>query len=174
MKKILALALAVFSATPVMATGTFEEHKRLYNTIHSYGVTVKINDPRLCASGNNGSYHSRDRVLSICQDNKRGTQEIDWTPNDLDTLRHEAQHMIQDCYRGRLGDSQLAPIFGSYQDTHEFITDTLGQAEANRLMNLPAYKDASDHRKYVELEAFAVAAVISPNDIVSKMNELCR
>ena len=32
---------------------------------------------------------------------------VQWTENDLDTLRHEAMHVLQDCSAGRVGDGLL-------------------------------------------------------------------
>ena len=107
-----------FTVAPVAATntGSFDDHVHLYNTLESVGVTVLINEPKYCDGRIDGSYSSRDRILNVCQDNATYmNREVDWTANDLDTLRHEAHHVIQDCYLGTLGDSQLAPIHGSRQ-----------------------------------------------------------
>ena len=160
---------------PALATelGSFEDHKRLYDTIHSYGVKVLINSREHCSSNAvDGLYDSRGRVLVICQDNARGTREVDWTANDYDTLRHEAHHMIQDCAHGQLADSYLAPLFGDEQSTLEFIHDAIGESYARQLMNNSAYVG----REYVhltEMEAFATAAVINANTIADKMDEMC-
>ena len=171
----LACAAAFMSVMPAKATGTFDEHKHLYNTIQAHGVTIKINDPRECNKGIDGSYYSRNGILHICQDNARpGGPEIDWTANDLDTLRHEAHHMVQDCVLGRLGDSQLKPLYGDRRDVMTFVRGTIGEQMAHRLMNGPAYRDAPDHVKLTEMEAFAAAAHITPVQIADKLNELCR
>lgn len=175
MNRILSLALAMFSATPVMATGTFDEHKNLYNAIRSVGVTIKINDRKRCQDGRDGSYHSLERILVICQDTARlGQRETDWTDNDLDTLRHEAHHLIQDCAYTGIGDAQLAPYFTDRQDLSTFVQDSLGVEEANRLMNLETYRNSSDRTKWIEMEAFATAKVISPSMIAEAVLKECK
>ena len=168
-------SLSLGVAMPAKATGTFDEHKHLYQTLQSLGITIKINDRRECVKGIDGSYYSRNGILHICQDNARpGGPEIDWTANDLDTLRHEAQHAVQDCALGRLGDSQLAPLYGDRGEVMAFVRATIGEQMAHSLMNGPAYRDAPQHVKLTEMEAFAVAAHINPIKIADKLNQLCR
>ena len=164
-----------FSVAPVAArTGSFEDHVHLYNTIQSVGVTVLINEPKYCDGRIDGSYSSRDRILNICQDNATYmNSEVDWTANDLDTLRHEAHHLVQDCYLGTLGDSQLAPIHGSDAATLKFIGGAIGESHARSLMNNPAYQGRPQVHM-IEMEAFAVAAVIDARTIAEKMEQLCR
>ena len=160
---------------PVKATGSFEEHVHLFRTIQSQGVRVVINHKQECADGRDGSYHSRERLLVICQDNARpGQTEIDWTANDLDTLRHEAHHMIQDCVLGSVADGQLGLLFSDRQELDTFIKESLGEQNAERLMQVPSYSGHNEYRQLIELEAFATAAVITPNDIVDMMNKVCK
>ena len=64
----LACAAAFMSVMPAKATGTFDEHKHLYNIIRAHGVTIKINDPRECNKGVDGSYYSRNGILHICME----------------------------------------------------------------------------------------------------------
>ena len=61
----------------------------------------------------NGFYSSHNRVLVVCNDRyvKGENEDPQWTANDLDTLRHEAQHLIQDCMVGGLADSKLHPVY---------------------------------------------------------------
>ena len=49
-------------------------------------------------------------LMAICQDNALTGEEVAWTPNDLDTLRHESVHFIQDCLDGS-ADMELNPLF---------------------------------------------------------------
>ena len=176
---LLAIAASfVSAAAPVAAgtrpnTGTFNDHVRLYDTIHAYGVRVVINDYDECSKGIDGSYWSRERVLHVCQDNARpGEREIDWTANDLDTLRHEAHHMIQDCALGSLGDRQLIPLFGSEDNVMEFVRATLGEERARAYMNNPAYQ-GRPHVHLKEMEAFAAAYAIPAHQIADKMVQVC-
>ena len=61
-------------------TSTFDEHKHLYNTIQAHGVTIKINDPRECNKGIDGSTLVMWKIPYICQDNDCHcvAPEIDW------------------------------------------------------------------------------------------------
>ena len=176
---VLSIAAAFVSAAAPVAAGTrpgnsFDDHIRLYNTIHSFGVRVVINDYSECNKGIDGSYWSRERVLHVCQDNARpGEREIDWTANDLDTLRHEAHHMIQDCALGSLGDRALAPLFGSEPRVMEFVRATLGEERARNIMNNDAYR-GRPHVHLKEMEAFAAAYAIPASQITDKMVEVCR
>ena len=136
-------------------------------------VTIKINDPRECNKGIDGSYYLI-YILHICQDNARpGGPEIDCQPR-FGYPEHEAHHMVQDCVLGRLGDSQLKPLYGNRGEVMAFVRGTIGEQMAYRLMNGPAYRDAPDHVKLTEMEAFAAAAHINPTQIADKLNELCR
>ena len=160
------------AATP--NTGSFDDHIRLYQTIQSHGVTVYFNHPQHCNGGINGSYISVRRVLNVCQDRARpGQQETDWTANDLDTLRHEAHHMIQDCAGAGNGNGHLVHLFSNRQELHSFIGSVYTQAEQNSLMGGRSYSGHNRERQLIELEAFATAAVISANDIADKMNQVC-
>ena len=176
-KLFLALTAALTTLTPTagLTTGNFAEHKRLYDTIHSVGVRVVINDRNYCDGRIDGSYHSRERVLSVCQDNGSAHQrEVDWTANDFDTLRHEAHHLVQDCMRGGLGDSQLGLLFGTIKDSRAFVSEVYTPSEMRHLMGADSYSGHNDFRQQIELEAFATAAIISPNEIADKMLEVCR
>ena len=71
-----------------------------------------INHPEDCNGRIDGVYDSIRGYITICQD--QGTKAfkmVGWTDNDLDTLRHEAQHVVQDCIGNRLGDGYLSPLF---------------------------------------------------------------
>lgn len=165
---------SVIPVAPAKATGSFDEHKYLFATIHSHGVRVIINDFKECSKGIDGSYWSRERVLHVCQDNARpGGDEIDWTANDLDTLRHEAHHMVQDCHANGLGDRYILPLFGSRSEVLRFVEATIGTERAQRIMDNPAYRDRPNVH-LTEMEAFATAYAISPSKIAEKLNELCR
>lgn len=175
--KLKALATALFVSllgVPAMATelGTFDDHKNLYNTIQSLGIRITINDPRHCSSGIDGAYNSGQRLLVVCQDNAVSRREVDWTANDLDTLRHEAHHIVQDCTLGSLGDNRLAPLFGDKESTMEFIRQSIGETRARQLMNNPAYRGRNSTH-LTEMEAFATASFIDANTIARKLTEVC-
>ena len=179
-----AAALAVLSCftvgvtAPAQAkyeTGSFDEHTELYNTIHSYGVRVFINHPEYCDGKIDGSYISTLRVLNVCQDNGRpGGPEVEWTANDLDTLRHEAHHMIQDCAGAGHGNGHLVHLFSHRPELLQFVDTVYSRDEQRMLMGNDSYQGHNGERQLIELEAFATARVISATDIKNKMVELCR
>ena len=155
-------------------TGSFGEHVELFNAIHSYGVRVYINHPKYCDGRIDGSYISTLRVLNVCQDNGRpGGPEVDWTANDLDTLRHEAHHMIQDCAGAGHANGHLVHLFHERPQLLSFIDSVYSRAEQRQLMGSDSYAGHNGYRQLIELEAFATAAVIPADQIADKMNEVC-
>ena len=178
-----AAALALISSLTVGAvpaaatpnTGSFDDHLNLYHTIHSYGVKVNINHPEFCHGGIDGSYSSQLRVLNVCQDNGYpGGPEVDWTANDLDTLRHEAHHMIQDCAGSGHGNGYLVHLFADRQQLLSFIDSVYSRAEQRSIMGADSYAGHNNERQLIELEAFTTAAIIPADKIADKMNEVCR
>ncbi len=112
-----ALALAAATATSIIAVpsvearGTYTEHGQLGNAIKSTGVVLKFN-PMECNKRNSfGWYWSGGNEMVICQENRSrySTSEVQWTEEDLDTLRHEAQHLVQDCMDGN--KTVASPLF---------------------------------------------------------------
>ena len=59
------VATIVGGALPGLTTGSFAEHKDLYNAIQSVGVRVVINNPKYCDGRVDGSYHSFQRLSLI-------------------------------------------------------------------------------------------------------------
>ena len=159
---------------PAATAGTtFDQHYRLYRTLQQNGITVVIN-PRTCSGGFDGMYQPLKRLLTVCQDyGKPGGPEVDWTANDYDTLRHEAQHFIQDCVLGGNHDGQLNTLF-TQAELKQFINATIGVNAARGFLQSPAYAHLDDHGRMIEAEAFAVAAAIDADDIANKVNEICR
>ena len=82
--------------------------------------------------------------------------------------------MVQDCVQGGLGDSQLGLLFGTMKDSREFVAEVYTPQQMRNLMGVDSYSGHNDYRQQIELEAFATAAIISPNDIADKITEICR
>lgn len=157
------------------ATGTFEDHKHLFNTIRANGVTVLLNDPKHCDGRIDGSYISTRRILNVCQDNSQpGGPEVTWTANDLDTLRHEAHHMVQDCAGAGLGNGHIVHLFQDSSQQRQFIDSVYTQRRQQELMGVDSYTGHNRYNQLIELEAFATAASVDAQTIASKLNELCR
>ena len=136
-----------------------------------------MNPSQLCHDerGINGAYISKYRVLVVCQDNGTANgPEVAWTANDLNTLRHEAQHLIQDCVDGGIGDNALSPFFGTDESLLEFITNsTLTHDQDTGIIANYTEMGADEDTIRLELEAFATAQDISPASIANVVNRAC-
>ena len=109
-------------------------------------------------------------AILICQDEGQGVAygtQVKWTANDLDSLRHEAQHVVQDCLDGGMGDGELSPMFNNEQ-LKEAVLSTLSRERIK--MILENYGE-EDH--LIELEAFTVAAAVSPVSIANAIEKHC-
>lgn len=165
MRPLSLLPLLSLLASPVGAS-TFDDHYHLYNTLQSVGVIVSINSHE-CAErpGVDGFYNSRTRALHVCQDNMNiKNQEVEWTSNDFNTLRHEAWHTAQDCNGNGIGNGYLVPVMDV-----DYAYAVLGKSQAERMMNNPAYRGADRHIHLAEMEAFAVAERESARSIADKL-----
>ena len=171
------------SQTPLRAPVTqntpgnsISDHMNLIRALARVGVRTKFNDMQFCnVTGNAGAYFSRLRTMLICQDNARQDNVMSpWTENDLDTVRHEAHHVVQDCARGRLGDAMLSEIFTEPQSYNNFVITNLGHRRASKIAQ--AYGEAGKDQQtiFVEVEAFAVAHGITADTIANKVIEVCR
>ena len=183
-KTIAATALAGFaaigfasasSATPEVREvreGSSEAHGLLVEAIRRNGVDFTINDD-YCFENEDimGFYSGRRRSLVVCQDNAvKGGGVVAWTANDLDTLRHEAQHMIQDCVVGTNNDHQLAPI---YTSPTALAQRELGPEAVASITSTYREGGASDLVLLLEYEAFAVAALNVPAEQAADVAKYC-
>ena len=159
------------SATPVKAD-IYEEHYYLWKTLEQVGVKVNLNHPDDCKPGVDGIYDSIRAYITICQDNAITAYEpTEWTANDLDTLRHEAQHVIQDCVDNRLGDGNIQPMFDDVKERQEFVVGILGP---DRVKNIVFnYRQSNANIIESELEAHAVAQQIDAKSIAAKLITVC-
>ena len=172
---IFGFASAAF-ATPERMTppeGSLDAHVVLARAIESRGVDFVVNHD-LCQERPElmGFYSFDNRVLVVCNDNyKEGVDEDPvWTANDLDTLRHEAQHMIQDCVAGVLQDQRLHPV---YKDPIGLVYNVLGP-EAMQGINERYRKAGADTTTVIlEWEAFAVAAMNVPLEQAQDIVRYC-
>jgi hypothetical protein len=106
--------------------------------------------------------------MVICQENKRVVnEEVNWTEEDLDTLRHEAQHLVQDCMDGER-QGELGAV---YRDPIDLAKKVLGDRGVRSIID--AYSDASKHVVVMELEAFSVARLNNPIEQVQDIQRYC-
>ena len=174
MKNFKAFTLAALAAattivpTAVEARNVDAGHIRLAQAAARTGVDVKIN-PGACFKGDTyGWYWAAKNELVICQERRAKVGvETYWTEEDLDTLRHEVQHLVQDCRDGRR-DGDLDAVYNKPVD---LAHNVLGRNGVKGV--LEAYADSSDHIKVMELEAFAVAAMNDPAEQVKDIQTYC-
>ena len=174
LKSLAALALAAttaFAPVAAQARGTFQDHINLAEAVKANGVALYINPPACFAeNAPMGWYSGKGRVLVVCQDNAVNETQVTWTANDLDTLRHEAQHMIQDCMVGGNHDHALGPV---YRRPLDLAAATLTRDQISWIIDTYRGHGASDHVLVLELEAFSVAAQNDPAEQVEDIKRYC-
>lgn len=171
-KLLLSAALAVSSIMPGQATTEyFAGHQQLYGALVQAGLDVQIN-PKTCAEGSfDGFYQPKTKLLVICQDlGTPGGDEVRWTANDLDTLRHEAHHFVQDCVLGTNHDGQLKVL---YSDPATVVQGELTRDQIAHIITTYRANGATDLILVLELEAFAVAQMNNPAEQVRDIENYC-
>lgn len=176
--KLKSLLIAGILAIPAIFSNQVkadEQHRYLAQTIRSLGVPVSINTKLHCRPGESGSYFSAGFMV-ICQDNrKKEGVEVEWTVNDLDTLRHEAQHIIQDCAAGKIGDGKMSLMFDTEKELTQFLSNSgYTQQQLQQIAAHYGKQGIDGYDLLMELEAFAVARSIPANLIADKLKEYCQ
>ena len=146
-------------------------HQSLISTVRSTGISFQVNPPQ-CFKDDApmGYYWAAKNEMVICQEMARSSwKETMWTAEDLDTLRHEAQHLVQDCMAGGRRDGRLGAV---YTDPIGMAKSVLSSSTINWIIN-DGYKNESDHIKVMELEAFSVAALNDPREQVRDIHKYC-
>jgi hypothetical protein len=169
LKPLIASLAATLIASPVLATNVDPAHYELGMAVVSTGVTFKIN-PTECFAPDSplGWYWARKNELVICQENAyQPNTEVRWTAEDFDTLRHEAQHLIQDCMDG----ARQGALESVYREPVRLGKEVLGNAAIQRLVK--AYSGKSEHVIIMEIEAAAVAHLNKPSDQASDIKTYC-
>ena len=185
-KALLAALLMVGVAAPVAATptyedrGTIDEHIELLQTIDDLGITLLINDPLKCGKDPDvaGYWHGARQTFLLCQESiRRGSNPV-WTgevilasDDDLDTIRHEAHHIVQDCMDGVL-DGGLETFF-SDDDLVTFL-DGYPDWKESKIAEMYRKDGTSPHVILHEIEAWAVADMVPAESITRAINMVCR
>ena len=177
-KHIKRTALATLAAvcalsSPVKATGNHQDHVRLWSALQKAGVTTQIN--RDCDGGYLGYYSLQTGILQICQTGRSvlGSQQVDWSEEDYDTLRHEAVHVLQDCLEGGIMDGRMGFVFEE-SNRKDFVTKALSSSQIMKVIKMYTNHGASEDVIIRELEAFAIAAVVSPVAIAESIDTHCK
>ena len=156
-KTISGLIAASSLMVPVSA-GTFEDHTELARAV----VPACYEE-----DSGYGWYDYRKSQLVICQENAVDEKMVSWTAEDLDTLRHEAHHIVQDCIDNAL-DGNLETV---YVDPDKLISAVLTKVQIIEILKW--YEDATDTRKLMELEAFSVAIMNDPLEQTEDIKKYC-
>ena len=169
--------LAVLLLSPVaLVAGPLEDHDQLWQSLQRAGVTLRVNNPELCGDNSGGGhYNSLYRTLVICQDGQSQAtsgEQVQWTANDMDTLRHEAHHVIQDCLSGALGDGNMKPVYTDPDAWKAFVTK-MPQDKIDQIIDQYKSMGASNHLLYLELEAFSAAHNVGPLNIAKGLDRVC-
>ena len=174
MNKLLPIAAAVatvFTVAPAQAS-TMAAHERLVDTLKDKGITIVLNPPECKLASYAGYYRSASGRMVVCQTHgvDGSYKQTGWTANDLDTLRHEAHHVAQDCIANGMGNNSLGTI---YVKPFLFARQFFGTTQINNIISVYKNRGASDHTTVIEVEAFAVAEMNNPDQQVADLNKYC-
>ena len=174
MKKLATLAAALTLLMPIAPAQAQSKasYERLWQAIRAAGVYIYLNPPECYGASYDGVYRSARQAITICQDNGIGgsNQETDWTTNDLDTLRHEAHHVAQDCISGGAANNSLDAI---YVDTYNFARQFFDDTVIRKIVTRYRILGANDHLAVMEVEAMAVAEMNNPDEQVRTIKKYC-
>lgn len=146
-----------------------DDHNRLLSAVGSTGVVVKINPAECDDDRYLGWYSAYRNELVICQENKikGSSQQVRWTAEDLDTVRHESHHLTQDCRDNSLNGR----LHAVYTDPIALAAQELTKKKGNWIID--NYAERGPHIVTMELEAFAVAAMNDPLEQVRDIQNYC-
>ena len=170
-KIVAATALTVGCLGQAQATPAyFDEHKQLIAAVQSTGIEVQLNTHE-CSKGIGGLFQPSRKRIVVCQDHGTpGGPEVGWTEGDLDTLRHEAHHVTQGCMIGHNHDAHLGLV---YLEAFELVKRELSYEQAIAIVQRYQRAGFSDEVIRMELEAFAVAAMVDPLEQVQDIKRFC-
>lgn len=172
-----AILLGATSVEAAPRTGTFEDHVLLWNAIAATGTQIYLNSQECYKGKQPDGYYAYDTrgnsEFVVCQDNAKGSAQVDWTENDLDTLRHEAVHLIQDCADGRRADGRLSPL-GNGEQILRLVDATIGREHARHIVATYQANGLTDESDLMtEVEAFAIAASVNAAELAGLVRQEC-
>lgn len=165
---IASVALSMVSAGVSSSNGLDAAHSALQASLRANGVTVRTVTKGTGGPCNfaEGYFVSKDREIGICLEEGQTT----FTAENLDTLRHEAIHVVQDCRGFRLGDNALKA--GEKLD-ESYQLAGLNGFDLDRAL-IPYVRLGADFR-ILELEAEAItgAALRPAEEIAAEVSSVC-
>jgi hypothetical protein len=174
LQKITSSAIGLSLLTiPGVSAKIDSNHDELKRALNDVGVEFYLNDTELCDGNKSGMYTPEYNAIMICQDDRIETsdQEVEWTENDYDTLRHESQHVVQDCMEG-IDNSKMSLFFSDEIEYLEFVIMGLTKSEFFQIVE--AYRPLGNDILLNELEAFAVAKGVKPDTIAKAVRGICK
>ena len=174
LSSLVAAMMVVVAPTGAIAS-TLEEHKQLVRDIQSVNVKVFANES-FCDRPENdrflGAYHPGWRAIVICQENAKewNGKLVPFTPEDYDTLRHEAHHLLQDCLDGSV-DGRLDLLFTG--SSRQRFLAAYPLSEQNRIRRVYGLAGADEELIQLEIEAFAVAQTVPASTIGKAVKNTC-
>ena len=173
MKKLLTTALLlatmVGSAAPAAAITPEQaaQHNQLIKALEARGVAVTFDSPRCRALEDlSGYYMSTARSITLCTGGSTAMTE-----DNMDTLRHESIHVVQDCKGGGIGNRNLQPVFKPSAVLEMVKNSTL---DVDRMIEVYTSKGASKHVLNLELEAFSGASQLRADAIAYGVLSTCK
>ena len=179
MNKLFAIVSALLvSASPSLAMSVEErqQHVGLVQSLENVNVSVLVNEPKHCVTDGPNKYYGAfipsERLVIICQTNKTvmDGDVVPFSLEDLDTLRHEAHHVVQDCLDGKL-DGYMITLFE--EDQLNMFLANFPQEYVDNVKRVYGEWGASPEDIMLELEAFAVAAEVPASTISSAVTKFC-
>ena len=167
-----AIGLSLF-AIPGVGAETHLNHDELKKVLNDVGVEVFLNDTDLCDGSKSGMYSPEYNAIMICQDDRIETsdQQVEWTKNDYDTLRHEAHHVVQDCMEG-IDNEKMSLFFSDRVEYLEFVVMSLTKSQIFYITE--SYRLLDNNIILNELEAFATAKDVKPDTIAKALRGVCK
>ena len=162
----LAAALAAVPAGAHPGLGLDDGHRQIVHAAYDAGTPVVV-DPAMCKKVNAAGFYN-GHIIGIC------TGGRGWDAENLDTLRHEAQHLVQDCIvDGKANyDFEGATTFA---DPIEAAQEAgLSRRQIEQIWVTYASMGLAEEDILMEVEAFAVAWGVPAEMIAEKIRETCR
>ena len=163
---ILMLPLSVGAFTTVR----WREHIKLGQTLEAAGIDILTNNQDCVDEPDAaGMYIPNRKQLVICQSQAivNNGKTVDFSEDDLDTLRHEAHHVLQDCLDGVI-DGNMQPLFSSPEARQGALSDE----DVKRIRN--NYQMFNEHIIQLEIETFNVANAVSAGVIAEGIERVCK
>ena len=184
-KALLAALCLSTASVPAIATPTYEssrdkiqDHIELLNTLEEMGVNVQINNPTICGRQDAnvaGFWMGGEQLFVICQQAIRNSKFPVYdgriqhaSDDDLDTIRHEAHHVIQDCMDGDM-DGSLVEYLD--EENKEEFYKFYPEWKQNHIR--VQYANETPQIIQLEVEAWAVADLISAEHIEEVLIREC-